>query len=568
MNTFTAGALIAAASSALIAEAPTWAWLALAGLIIVAALAALMLHNTKRKAERSMENLRSDMERRHREEMDTLMKTMVSQMESAIARRADARGAMPGATGMPVGQPGTVPSQPYANAPAGQPAAYTGQPSGLPMGRQGNAPVGQPTAYGSQQTNMPMGQQGNIPAAQPVAYGNQPMTVPMGQPAQAPVGQPMGTQMGQPVNAPMGQMGGAYGVQSGTMPGGQPAGVPGTQPGTASGVQPGVSPSASAQPALGVPVRPASGPAEKRGVPNTNPPAPAMDDLPQDADIPQIVDDNNAARVTAHFDDHNMEVRTDGHRFTMLMVDDNADMCRFVHDYFRGVYNVFTAHNGKQALEVLAKQTDIDLVVSDVTMPQMDGMELCRRIKTDIRWSHIPVILLTGLNNQQKEMEGLKLGADDYITKPFNAEKLRLRVKSLIEKKERRQQQFREQVDVDAKAITITSVDEEFIQNAMRICEEHIADTEFSVEALGHELNLSRTYLYKKLINITGKSPNEFIRTIRMKRGKQMLERDTMQIAEISAALGYSSPKRFTENFKLEYGKSPSEYLREVRNRR
>ena len=160
------------------------------------------------------------------------------------------------------------------------------------------------------------------------------------------------------------------------------------------------------------------------------------------------------------------------------------------------------------------------------------------------------------------------MGADDYITKPFNAEKLRLRVKSLIEKKEYRQQQFREQVNVDAKAITITTVDEEFIQNAMRICEEHIADTEFSVEALGHELNLSRTYLYKKLINITGKSPNEFIRTIRMKRGKQMLERDTMQIAEISAALGYSSPKRFTENFKLEYGKSPSEYLREVRSRK
>lgn len=373
-----------------IASVPTWAWFILVCMALVAVAAGVMVHSTKRKAERSMEAMRHDMERRHREEMDTLMKTMVSQMESAIAKRGEAA--------------------------AKAETAQTREES--------------------------------------------------------------------------------------------------------------------------------------------------------EADVSQAVDDSNAAEVSAQFDEQNTEVRTDGHRFTMLMVDDSADMCRFVHDYFNGVYKVFTARNGVQALEVLAEQDNIDLVVSDVTMPQMDGMELCRRIKTDLRWSHIPVILLTGLTDQQKEMEGLKLGADDYITKPFNAEKLRLRVKSLIEKKERRQQQFREQVDVDAKDITITSVDEVFIQNAMRICEEHIADNDFSVEALGHELNLSRTYLYKKLVNITGKSPNEFIRTIRMKRGKQMLEQDTMQIAEISAALGYSSPKRFTENFKMEYGMSPSEYLREVRSKK
>jgi DNA-binding response OmpR family regulator len=429
MNTFTAEAAVMTPGTVL-TDMPAWVWAIIAVATIVAVAAWVMLHNTKRKAEKSMENLRSDMERRHREEMDLLMKSMVSQMESAIAKRGEA-------------------AQPQA-----------------------------------------------APAAPQEASGTQP-----------------------------------------------------------------------AKPVVSGPTHPTVASSETRITANTNPPAPQVDIQPEE-DLPQIVDDYNAAEVTAQFDDQNMEVRTGGHRFTMLMVDDNADMCRFVHDYFRGVYHVFTASNGVKALEVLAQQDNIDLVVSDVTMPQMDGMELCRRIKTDLRWSHIPVILLTGLNDQRKEMEGLKLGADDYITKPFNAEKLRLRVKSLIEKKERRQQQFREQVDVEAKDITITSVDEVFIQNAMRICEEHIADTEFSVEALGHELNLSRTYLYKKLINITGKSPNEFIRTIRMKRGKQMLEKDTMQIAEISAALGYSSPKRFTENFKLEYGKSPSEYLREVRSQK
>ena len=198
-------------------------------------------------------------------------------------------------------------------------------------------------------------------------------------------------------------------------------------------------------------------------------------------------------------------------------------------------------------------------------MPKMDGLELCKRIKTDLRWSHIPVILLTGRRGDQLEMEGLRLGADDYITKPFNVEMLRLRVKKFIEKRENRQRQFREKMDVAPSEITITSVDEQFIQRAIKICEDHMSDTEFSVEVLGQELSLSRTYLYKKLINITGKGPAEFIRTIRLKRGKQYLEQTTMPIADISLEIGYGNPKRFTENFKAEYGMSPSEYGKKVR---
>ena len=279
------------------------------------------------------------------------------------------------------------------------------------------------------------------------------------------------------------------------------------------------------------------------------------------------VDDNNAAAV-ANLQEDNLQETPAQHRFTMLMVDDSADMCRFVRDYFRGEYNVITAANGEQAIKCLEQNDNIDLVVSDVTMPKMDGFELCKFIKTDLRWSHIPVILLTGHTGEQMEMEGLKLGADDYITKPFNVEMLRLRVKKFIEKKENRQRQFREKIDVAPSEITITSVDEQFIQHAIKICEDHISDTEFSVEVLGRELSLSRTYLYKKLVNITGKGPGEFIRTIRMKRGKQYLEKTSMQITEIASELGYNSPKRFTENFKSEYGMSPSEYARKYRAER
>ena len=274
------------------------------------------------------------------------------------------------------------------------------------------------------------------------------------------------------------------------------------------------------------------------------------------------VDDNNAAKIGTPKGEGNAPEK-DG-RFTMLMVDDSQDMCRFVHDYFRGEYNVLTANNGEQAVKCLIENENIDLVVSDVTMPKMDGLELCRHIKTDLRWSHIPVILLTGRKSEEMEVKGLALGADDYITKPFNVEMLRLRVKKFIEKKADRQRQFREDVDVLPSDITITPMDEEFIQRAIQICETNISDVDFSVEALGRELALSRTYLYKKILNITGKAPGEFIRTIRMKRAKQYLEKTTMQIAEIATALGYANPKRLTENFKAEYGMSPSEYLKQV----
>lgn len=279
-----------------------------------------------------------------------------------------------------------------------------------------------------------------------------------------------------------------------------------------------------------------------------------------------VVDDSNAAEATELDEDELLaEEMAANHQFTILMVDDSVDMCRFVRDYFRGEYNIVTASNGEIALQCLEENDNIDLVVSDVTMPKMDGLELCRRIKTNLTWSHIPVILLTGRTGEQLEVEGLKLGADDYITKPFNAEMLRLRVKKLIEVKESRQRQFKEKVDVSPSEITITSVDEEFIQKAINICEEHISDTEFSVEILGQELAMSRTYLYRKLMSITGKGPAEFIRIIRMKRAKQYLEQANMQIAEVSAAVGYSTPKRFTENFKTEYGMSPSEYIKKFR---
>lgn len=300
--------------------------------------------------------------------------------------------------------------------------------------------------------------------------------------------------------------------------------------------------------------------------PDTSAPQPTDSPAKQENVASSGVDDSNAAEAADLAAEALLEKQmTANHQFTMLMVDDSADMCRFVRDYFRGEYNVLTASNGEQALQTLEENDSIDLVVSDVAMPKMDGLELCKRVKTDLRWSHIPVILLTGRTGEQMEVEGLKQGADDYITKPFNVDKLRLRVKKLIETKEHRQQQFKERIDISPSEITITSVDEEFIQTAIKICEEHITDTSFSVEVLGQGLAMSRTYLYRKLMSITGKGPAEFIRIIRLKRAKQYLEQTHMPIADIAAAVGYGTSKRFSENFKIEFGMSPSEYMRKHR---
>jgi signal transduction histidine kinase/ligand-binding sensor domain-containing protein/DNA-binding response OmpR family regulator len=245
----------------------------------------------------------------------------------------------------------------------------------------------------------------------------------------------------------------------------------------------------------------------------------------------------------------------------LLFVDDNRDFCEFMADSLANDYTVLLANNGQEALEQLRKN-DVNIVVSDVMMPVMSGTELCNRIKTNIEWSHIPVILLTARTAEEYQIEGLELGADDYLTKPFNFNVLKLRIRKFLEWTEKSHLSFSQKMDISPGEITITPLDEQLIEKAIRVVEEHISDTEFSVEELGAAVGLSRSHLYKKLMSITGKGPAEFIRTIRLKRGRQLLGKSQMQIAEIAYAVGFNSPKRFTINFKSEFGLSPSEYLR------
>lgn len=249
----------------------------------------------------------------------------------------------------------------------------------------------------------------------------------------------------------------------------------------------------------------------------------------------------------------------------LLFVDDNQDLCEFIHDNLMNDYSVLIANDGQEALALL-KQNDVNIVVSDIMMPVMDGIELCRQIKTNIEWSHIPVILLTAKTADEHKIEGLEIGADDYVTKPFNLDILKLRILKFFEWSLKSHKTFRQKLDVNPHEITITTLDEKLIEKAISIVEKHISDTEFSVEIFGEALGLSRGHLYRKLMAITGKGPAEFIRLVRLKRGKQLLEKSQLPISQIAYQVGFNSPKRFTKQFREEFGMSPSEYIRTLKS--
>ncbi len=243
----------------------------------------------------------------------------------------------------------------------------------------------------------------------------------------------------------------------------------------------------------------------------------------------------------------------------ILIVDDNNDFRLFMRDSLEGEYIVEEASDGAKAWQMIP-ELQPDIIVSDVMMPVMDGNELCRLVKTDIRTSHIPLILLTARSAKEQKLEGLESGADDYITKPFDFDLLVIRIKNLLQLRQKRQENFKQLIEVAPSEITITSLDEKLINKAVRYVEDHISRSELSVEELSSELGMSRVHLYKKMVSITGKTPIEFIRIIRLKRAAQYLRESQQSVSEIAYQTGFSNPKYFRKYFKDEFGVLPSEY--------
>ncbi|MDR2948919.1 MAG: response regulator [Prevotella sp.] len=247
----------------------------------------------------------------------------------------------------------------------------------------------------------------------------------------------------------------------------------------------------------------------------------------------------------------------------LLIVDDNEDFCEFITSLFIEDYRVVTANDGEEGYSIVLDQLP-DIILCDVMMPKMDGYEFCRQIKGDIRTSHIPIILLTAKSSEENKYSGIEAGADDYISKPFNIDMLKLKIAKIIEKQKRIHHNFKKKIDISPSEIEITSMDEKFVQKAILIVEENMGNPEFLVEDLCKEMGMSRVYFYKKILALTDKTPSEFIRFIRLKRAADLLEKSQMFVNEVAFQVGFNDPKYFRKYFKEEFGVTPNEYKKNV----
>lgn len=246
----------------------------------------------------------------------------------------------------------------------------------------------------------------------------------------------------------------------------------------------------------------------------------------------------------------------------LLVVDDNEDIRTFIKQALGQKYNIYTAENGAKAVELL-QNISPKVVITDVMMPVMDGIELCEHIKSKKDTSHIPVVMLTAKLSQENEIAGLKTGADAYIRKPFDIELLELKIANILKHREELRSKFNLDITLQPKEITVTSVDERFLNQAIEIVEKHMMNTDFNVEMLVKEMGYSRTNLYKKFKEITGLSSSEFIRNIRLKRAVQLFDQSDLSVKEIMYMTGFNTSSYFAKCFKKQFGVKPSEYVRQ-----
>jgi signal transduction histidine kinase/DNA-binding response OmpR family regulator len=252
------------------------------------------------------------------------------------------------------------------------------------------------------------------------------------------------------------------------------------------------------------------------------------------------------------------EVNTE--KTIILVVEDNYDMRQYIRESLDGNYLIEEAVNGDQGVRK-AEKIIPDLIVSDLMMPKMDGNELVKRLKNDEKTSHIPIILLTAKAGQENKLEGLETGADDYLTKPFDIKELQVRIKNLITIRKKLQEKF-SKINFQlpfVKEHKFSGIDEKFMIKVGEVIEKHISEEDFSIEDFGSEVGMSRMQLHRKLKALTGKSASRYIRSIKLEKGKRMIEAKEGNISEIAYSLGFGSPTYFTRCFKEEFGYTPSE---------
>jgi signal transduction histidine kinase/ligand-binding sensor domain-containing protein/DNA-binding response OmpR family regulator len=249
-----------------------------------------------------------------------------------------------------------------------------------------------------------------------------------------------------------------------------------------------------------------------------------------------------------------------GKKPVVLIIEDNDDLRFYLKDNLKHIFNIIEAVNGKDGWQK-ALSLHPNLIVSDVTMPEMSGIELCKKIREDSRTAHIPVILLTALNEDEDQLAGLANGANDYITKPFNFEILLSKINGLLLMQQTLKKTYQKQKEIQVQDIEIVSEDEKFLKATFDCIEKNITNYNFSVEELSRQMALSRVSLYKRMLALTGKTPVDCIRTVRLKRAVQLLEKSQLSIANIAYEVGFNNPTYFSKVFKDEYGTVPSDYV-------
>ena len=245
---------------------------------------------------------------------------------------------------------------------------------------------------------------------------------------------------------------------------------------------------------------------------------------------------------------------------TVLVVEDNEDFSHFLSQELGRIYNkVLTAKDGIEGA-MMAEAENPDIIVSDVMMPRMNGTDMCRRIKENIETSHIPIILLTAWSTDEGRAAGYKAGADAYIAKPFDMEVLLARISNLLEKQEKRQRDFSHSISLDPKTVTDSSPDEDFLKEVIACIEKNIDNSEYTIDSLSTDIVMSRMSLYRKMKSLTGQTPADFIRTVRLKTAAKLLKEEKCTVSEACYRTGFASPQNFSKHFKEMFGVLPSQY--------
>ena len=243
----------------------------------------------------------------------------------------------------------------------------------------------------------------------------------------------------------------------------------------------------------------------------------------------------------------------------ILIVEDNNAIRQYLAEELGKTYSVWQAENGEKALDMLKGQ-EIDLVLTDVMMPVMDGVQLCKNIKHSLKTCHIPVIILSAKTDIRDQLEGLQVGADDYISKPFALNVVTVKIKNLSRTRQQAIKHYTKSLEIEPENMALNPMDEDLLKRAMEIMEKHMDDTDFTTDEFAREMLMSRSNLHLKMKALTGESTNDFIRKMRFNKACKLLKENKYTVSEISAMVGFSTPSYFTTSFKKYFGCLPTEY--------